>query len=235
MNSNACTGSRMPSSCWARQSSIHLRANSVFSSSSGIKFGAKAVFRPSVLVPVNNSAGISLHPKGLWCSAALFSKMSSSTCRYGYIPFATGAKAFLSARCAFSVFVCPAHETPLFASAPRPTCCTSAAARPTADHTAHAVHTHSTARQARFARGGQRGATKAACTPPPTSKEKPRALARHHHCGRKAQHRIRGKPGAKQQHGTKAPPGYDPRPDKFNTHAASTAHSKRNASQYLGE
>ena len=72
-------GSWMPSSRCASHKFDHLNANSVLSSKMGIKFGAKAVCRPAVLVPTMLSAGISTSPSGSCATIFTPAKSSSST------------------------------------------------------------------------------------------------------------------------------------------------------------
>ena len=82
----------MPSSRWASQRFDHLMANSVSSSSRGIKLAAKAVCRPLVLVPTRLSDGISTSPSGSWATMFTPFRISSSTARYGDWPRATQAR-----------------------------------------------------------------------------------------------------------------------------------------------
>ena len=72
---------RMPSSRWALHSTDHLVANSVSSSSSGMKLGAKAVWRPLVLVPTMLSLGMFTRPSGSVATISTLTRMSSSTGR----------------------------------------------------------------------------------------------------------------------------------------------------------
>ena len=74
-------GSRMPSSpkC-AAQREIHLEANSVPASMSGMKSAAKVFCRPAVLVPMICSAGASIRPSSSCPAVMPGVRISSSTC-----------------------------------------------------------------------------------------------------------------------------------------------------------
>ena len=68
----------MPSSLrWAAQSSIHLKANSVSGPSRGMKSAAKAVRRPSPLVPTIWSEGMLMTPRSTTPATMESSSISS--------------------------------------------------------------------------------------------------------------------------------------------------------------
>ena len=64
----------------ASQSEIHLLANSVPRSSSGMKFAAKAVCRPAVFIPTIWAIGISSSPRSTRPATTLPCSSSSRIC-----------------------------------------------------------------------------------------------------------------------------------------------------------
>ena len=70
---------------------IHFAPNSVLGPSSGMKLPANASRRPTDTVPTICSAGMSTRPMSSRPASIVSSKISSSTCGYGYSPRTTQA------------------------------------------------------------------------------------------------------------------------------------------------